>query len=33
MFDAWRIFAIAQWITEFNIIKPIKKDWGIGVIG
>jgi len=31
MFDAWRVFAISQWLKkDFNLTKPIKKQWGLG---
>ena len=34
LFDAWRVFAISQWLKkDFNQTKPVKKDWGIGVMG
>jgi hypothetical protein len=31
-FDAWKVFAVAQWMHEFNLIQPVKpKEWGLGV--
>ena len=32
LFDAWRVFAIAQWLKkDFNKTKPVQKEWGTGV--
>lgn len=34
LFDAWRVFAIAQWLKkDFNQTKPVRKAWGIGTFG
>jgi hypothetical protein len=31
LFDAWRVFAISQWLKkDFNQTQPIKKSWGTG---
>lgn len=31
MFDAWRVFSIAQWLKkDFNQTKPMRKPWGLG---
>jgi len=32
LFDAWRVFAIAQFLKkDFNLTKPVKMEWGTGV--
>ena len=34
LFDAWRVFAIAQWLKkDFNQTQPLSSDWCTGVIG
>jgi hypothetical protein len=31
MFDAWRVFSIAQWLKkDFNQTKPVRKEGGVG---
>ena len=34
IFDAWRVFAISQWLKkDFNQTPRIKANWGIGITG
>jgi len=34
LFDAFKVFSIAQWLkNDFNLTKPLNRNWGIGVIG